>query len=142
MKDKLRNPKKLAQAEEEMSQHFENKVFGEKLKNAFYAYKTAVESNDAQKEERLNDLIKAYQMPSLLSLKEGKKIKLDPVDFSKPDAFVNVMSRVLNDKWRKALKDVGKIRSFKYAWRIMGDQKGRNLGIKDVFSLIKELMSN
>jgi len=127
VKTKLRVPANLPQAEEELKPFFADPIYGQRLKEAFDAYKAAP-ADAPNKEELLNNFVEAYRMPVFISFGESRKgSAMFAIDYNDPKTFVDVMGDVIDVKYKEALKRVSFFKSVKYGFRIQGDIEKRNL---------------
>ena len=131
IREKLKNPDNLPQAELELAPLFKDPYYGKALEDAYNAYKNApAEGADAQanKERLLNEFLDAYKVPLMLMM--GDTVSVKPfyaIDQSKPMDFVGVMGDVIEDQYKEALKRISLGKSIKYGFRIKGDVEKRNL---------------
>ena len=127
VKTKLRVPANLPQAEEELKPFFADPIYGQRLKEAFDAYKAAP-ADAPNKEELLNNFVEAYRMPVFISFGESRKgSAMFAINYNDPKTFVDVMGDVIDVKYKEALKRVSFFKSVKYGFRIQGDIEKRNL---------------
>ncbi len=123
-------------------------VVEEQKKNVDEQKKTAneqkridYEKGQKENEEKrlLDNLMEAIRMPLLLATgKKGDAKKEMRADMSAPNNFVNVMSDVINEKWRQALKRVNIFKSVKYGINIQEDVEDRIFGTTDVIKMVIE----
>ncbi len=136
VKTKLRVPANLPQAEEELKPFFADPIYGQRLKDAFDAYKAAP-ADAPNKEELLNNFVEAYRMPVFISFGESRKgSAMFAIDYDDPKTFVDVMGDVIDVKYREALKRVSFFKSVKYGFRIQGDIQKRNLTTTEFINMM------
>ncbi|MBP3279631.1 MAG: phosphotransferase, partial [Butyrivibrio sp.] len=140
VKTKLRVPANLPQAEEELKPFFADPIYGQRLKEAFDAYKAAP-ADAPNKEELLNNFVEAYRMPVFISFGESRKgSAMFAIDYDDPKTFVDVMGDVIDVKYREALKRVSFFKSVKYGFRIQGDIQKRNLTTTEFIKMMLNRM--
>ncbi len=119
----------------------QKKNVDEQKKTANEQKRIAYEKGQKENEEKrlLDNLMEAIRMPLLLATgKKGDAKKEMRADMSAPDNFVNVMSDVINEKWRQALKRVNIFKSVKYGINIQEDVEDRIFGTMDVIKMVIE----
>ena len=119
----------------------QKKNVDEQKKTANEQKRIAYEKGQKENEEKrlLDNLMEAIRMPLLLATgKKGDAKKEMRADMSAPDNFVNVMSDVINEKWRQALKRVNIFKSVKYGINIQEDVEDRIFGTMDVIKIVME----
>ena len=143
IRDNFKDEKKLPKAETELKGMFDNPLFGNKLKTAFEAYKTAVADKADNTEQLLDALMEIYSITAVMDLKEsGSATKEKEINYKAPEDFVSVMGDVLTDNCDRTLASMNLKEKIKYGWRIGGDKEGRNLGAKDIIPFIKKIMKD
>jgi hypothetical protein len=144
-REKLKVKANLAQAKKELEPFFKLPVYGRNIELAFSALSRYVKKADDKKDpaevERLLDsLMDELRTPIVLGMGYGSDSNTmeSHVSMKDPDEFVDVMSDVINEKWRQALKNVSFWKSVKYGISISSDIEDKVLSTMDILKLIKE----